>query len=113
MPRAEDYRQAGVELEHAPRVQVFELCRALAHQWHDQTLATEDERRFNVPRELGLLLTLDDWVHPDVVDTAVRPSRSATFQQLARVLASGDISEYQPAEPGNTHWRNWPDGGTL
>jgi hypothetical protein len=113
MPEAQDYRDADVELEHPPRAQVFELCRALAHRWRDQTLATADERCFNIPHDLVPLLTLDDWVHPDVVDAAVRPSRSASFQQLARVLASGDVGKYGPTEPGNTHWRNWPDGGTL
>jgi hypothetical protein len=113
VPNLEQYRQAGVELALPPRVQVFELCRALAHRARDDVLGTPDERRFNVPPDLRLLLTLDEWAHPDVVDDAVRPSGSETFQQLARVLATGDAREYRPAEPPNTHWRHWPEGGTL
>jgi hypothetical protein len=32
---------------------------------------------------------------------------------LAEVLARGDLSHYRSAEPCNTHWRHWPEGGTL
>lgn len=42
-----------------------------------------------------------------------RPSGSLTFQRLATVLETGDISAYRPMAQANTHWRNWPDGGTL
>jgi hypothetical protein len=113
MPDQAAYRRAGVTLGDPPHVQIFELCRVLAHEARDAVLATTDERRVNVPAELQLLLTLDAWAHPDVVDETKRPSGSATFQQLARVLVSGDISEYRPAEAPNTHWSNWPEGGTL
>jgi hypothetical protein len=113
VPDQAAYQRAEVNLEQPPAVQVFELCRALAHEARDAVLATPDERRFNVPDELQLLLSLDEWAHPDVVDSSKRPSGSEAFQQLARVLVSGDVDEYQPTEVPNTHWRNWPDGGTL
>ena len=113
IPGSAVFQRAGVALEFPPRVQMFELCRVLAHEAREQVLATPDERRVNVPPELQLLLTLDEWAHPDVADDAARPGGSATFQQLARVLVSGDISDYRPHETPNTHWRNWPEGGTL
>ena len=28
-------------------------------------------------------------------------------------LRTGDVSLYSPAAPANTHWKNWPEGGTL
>ena len=55
---------------------------------------------------------LDGWHHPDVVADE-RPSANETFQQLAAVLSTGDASLYQPVQPFNTHWRHWPEGGTL
>jgi hypothetical protein len=113
IPDAAAYQRAGVALQQPPPAQVFELCRVLAHEARDDVLATPDERRFNVPSELQLLLTLDEWAHPDVVDEAKRPSGSATFQQFARVLVGGNVNEYRPTEAPNTHWRNWPNGGTL
>lgn len=113
VPDQAAYRRAGVKLAQPPDVQVFELCRVLAHEARDAVLATPDERRFNVPEELQPLLILDEWAHPDVVDETKRPTGSAAFQQLARVLVTGNINEYRPTEPPNTHWLNWPAGGTL
>lgn len=112
LPGSSVYREAGIVLSEPPRVMVFELCRALAHTHRGQLLATPAERRANVPAELDQLLVLDDWSHPDVVDMACRPSGSASFRQLATALVSGDAGAYVPL-PGNTHWSNWPDGGTL
>jgi hypothetical protein len=113
MPDRAAYQRAGVVLENPPEVRIFELCRVIAHEARDAVLATPEERRFNVPAELQPLLTLDEWAHPNVVDETQRLSGSETFQQLARVLVSGDINEYRPTEAPNTHWRNWPEGGTL
>jgi hypothetical protein len=76
-------------------------------------LATDSERQSNVLRDLKSLLTLDDWHHPDVVEPECLPSGTATFRQLATVLASGDPSLYLPTESANTHWSNWPEGGLL
>ncbi len=115
IPNAEDCRRVGVPISGPPRVQVFELCRAIAYSIREDVLATPDERRTHVPLELRLLLTLDEWAHPDIVrpSGSGRPSRSPTSRQLAKVLASGDKAHYKPEEPSNTHWRNWPEGGTL
>src|SRR5438128_2131662 len=79
----------------------------------EQVLATPDERRVSVLPEMEQILQLEEWHHPNVVDEEERPSGSETFQPLARVLATGDVSVYQPSQPPNTHWRNWPEGGRL
>lgn len=42
-----------------------------------------------------------------------RPSSYETWPQLAEVLATGDTRHYQPTLPPNTHWRHWPDSGSL
>lgn len=75
-------------------------------------LATSDERRVSVLPEMEQLLLLEEWHHPNVVADN-RPSRSRTFQQLAKALETGQVREYAPAEAPNTHWRFWPDGGSL
>lgn len=31
----------------------------------------------------------------------------------SHVLETGDVGLYRPTAPPNTHWKNWPDGGTL
>src|SRR5262249_13552994 len=102
-----------IELSDPSRVRTFELCRYLAAIAGDRVLATPSEQRASVLPEMEQLIQVDDWNHPDVVDDSQRPSGSETFQQLARVLETGDVSLYRPTLPPNTHWRNWPNGGTL
>ena len=112
IPSLARFEELGIELEDAPRIQTFELCRFLAETERSDVLATPDERRVSVPEELTEILVLDEWNHPDVVSEDL-PSASETFQQLADVLVSGDLTKYRPTAPANTHWSNWPDGGLL
>jgi len=42
-----------------------------------------------------------------------RPSAYETWQQLAKVTATGDTSFYKPTVTPNTHWINWPGSGSL
>jgi hypothetical protein len=113
LPCVADYGRHGIELEQAPRVQVFELCRYLAAIARERVLTTPRERRVSVLPEMEQILQLNEWNHPNVVEDEERPSGSETFQQLARVLATGDVTLYQPSQPPNTHWSNWPEGGRL
>jgi hypothetical protein len=113
LPTAGEYARHGIELEEAPRVQVFELCRFLAEIAREDVLATPPEQRVSVLPEMEQILQLDEWHHPNVADDQERPSGSETFQQLAQVLATGDVRLYRPSQPPNTHWQNWPEGGRL
>lgn len=113
IPSIDKYKQRGIALENPPRVRVFELCRYLADVARNSVLATAEERRLSVLPAMMQILQLEEWHHPNVVDPEERPSRSQTFQQLAMVLATGNTGLYQPSLPPNTHWRNWPGGGSL
>jgi len=42
-----------------------------------------------------------------------RPGSYETWQQLAKVITSGDTSFYNPTLIPNTHWTNWPESGSL
>jgi hypothetical protein len=111
-PDAASYKACGITLAEPPRVRVAEFCRWLAATEREAVLATSDERRVSVEPSMAQLLQLEEWHHPGLVNDEIT-SRSPTFQQLARVLSTGDVSLYRPAEAPNTHWRNWPDGGSL
>lgn len=113
IPAFDEYAQRGITLSDPPRVQSFELCRLLADVARDSVLATAEERRMSVLPAMTQILQIEEWHHPNVVDVKERPSGSETFQQLAQVLATGNTELYHPSHPPNTHWRNWPDGGTL
>lgn len=112
IPEPPEYAAHEIELEDYPRVRVFELCRLFADTHRESVLATIDERRMSVLPEMKQILQLEEWHHPDLAADE-RPGKSDTFRQLARVLAMGDPSQYQPTDEPNTHWRNWPEGGTL
>ena len=60
-----------VSSSNSPRVQVFELCRFLADVAREQVLATPQERRVSVLPEMEQILQLDEWHHPNVVDTTI------------------------------------------
>jgi hypothetical protein len=114
VPSREELRSIGIEpAEPEPeRVRTFEVCRYLAATERELVLATPEERRTHVPADLSTILVLDDWHHPDTVTGQVASDTTA-FRSLALVLATGDVGAYDRSEPGNTHWSNWPDGGSL
>lgn len=57
-------------------------------------------------REKTARFNLEEWENN-------RPSSYETWQQLAAVIATGDISLYQPTISPNSHWKNWPESGAL
>lgn len=111
-PALSRYVEYEVALQNSPNVSIFEFCRFLAASARTSVLAAADERRACVPPELELLMQLEEWNHPDLVN-GERPGTNATFKLLAEVLVHGNVSAYQPLKKPNTHWKNWPEGGTL
>ena len=113
LPGPADYLTAHIVLEDPGRPRIFEVCRVLADRERGSVLATLAEREASLPQGMSLLLVLDEWNHPDIVDPSVLPSGNLTFQQLAAALESADMSIYCSPERSNTHWSNWPNGGML
>ena len=106
------YRARGIRLRHPLRIELYELMRYLLPDHRDLLVASEQEIHQIVPPDLPRLLRLDEWRHPDLVEDQ-RPSALKTFRMIAQVLVTGDPSEYEPPRRANTHWSNWPEGGTL
>lgn len=113
MPSLVDLIAHGIEPRGPHHVRTYELCRYLAAINRDAVLATPHERRVSIRPEMDELLVLQEWNHPNVCDDSEYPSGSITFRQLANVLESGDAGEFRPTLQPNTHWKNWPQGGTL
>ncbi|VEP12386.1 conserved hypothetical protein [Hyella patelloides LEGE 07179] len=111
LPTPEDYRTCKIQLEES-KVQTFEFCRFLAATARNKVLATEQERRISVLPEMKQILQLEEWNHPDLINGKLA-SNSETFQQLAKVLSTGDTKYYNPTQPSNTNWINWLGGGRL
>jgi len=113
VPTRDEFGSLGITLEDSSNVYIYELWRAVAATHRDLVLASEDELRKLVPNDFDLVLRLDEWNHPDVVNPDQKASSSETFQQIAVVLETGDVSKYQPSREANNHWSNWPNGGQL
>lgn len=113
LPSVADYAQYDIELSDRDQIEVYEVCRWLAAAHRAHIVATEAERRVHVPLALPQILLLDEWNHPDVCNMDCLPSTSQTFVSIANALVAADGSRYQSTLPPNTHWRNWPNGGSL
>jgi len=42
-----------------------------------------------------------------------RPSSYETWQQLADVIVTGDVTHYRPNLPSNSHWSHFPESGSM
>jgi hypothetical protein len=107
-----DLAAKGIELVDPPHITGAELVRSLLPEHRELLLATEAELYERIPVDLPRVLQLEEWHHPDLAGDEL-PGQSQTFQMIARVLETGDADQYRPVEAPNTHWRFWPDGGTL
>jgi hypothetical protein len=107
-----ELRGTRVPIDAPGGTPLAEVFRKLVPEHRELLLATEDELRKAVPGDLVRLLQLEEWRHPDVTGDEL-PSDTSTFRQLAEALVGGDASRYAPDAPPNTHWSNWPEGGTL
>jgi hypothetical protein len=76
-------------------------------------------RELNISKEV-LLKSLDFTEHNEKrIDNNKeewennRPSSYETWQLIAKVLVTGDTSQYKPTLEPTSHWKNWPDAGTM
>ena len=104
--------QHGLELLDPPNVDPVVVMRSLLPEQRLLLLASPEELAARNKDDLPLFITLDEWFHPDLAAGDL-PSGCETFQMLAAAISSGDAAVYRPTCKPNTHWRNWPDGGTL
>jgi hypothetical protein len=111
LPQMQDLAAAGIE-QQGDRLRVVELARYIAHHYRDLVLATEAERTAHLPEGVNLIRTFDDWYHPDLVNEEW-PSATSSFRAVAAMLADEPSDDAAITADGNTHWSNWPEGGSL
>lgn len=108
----EHYIAKKIALEFEDKITPWEFMRGLIPEYSNLFWLTEEEISKKIPKDLPVFMTLDNWHHPDLIADEI-PSDTQTFQQLANVIISGDKKLYNTNESNNTHWINWPEGGTL
>jgi|LakMenEpi03Aug12_release.lakeMendotaPanAssembly.Ray.scaffolds.fasta_scaffold525766_1 hypothetical protein len=108
----EHYKAKKITFEYEDKITPWEFMRGLIPEYSNLFWLRGKEISKKIPTDLPVFMTLDNWHHPDLV-VDERPSDTQTFQQLADVILTGDKRLYSTSETINTHWTNWPDGGTL
>jgi len=102
----------GIVLIDPPEIDPPALLRSLLPEHRNLLLASEKELAERNPGRLPLWLRLDEWDHPDLA-AGEMPSEKENFRMLAEAIATGNPGLYRPTSTPNTHWSNWPEGGTL
>ncbi len=110
--RPDALKRKGIIPAEEGYLSAIDLLRSLLPEHRELFLASEGEKRRRIPVDLSAFLQLEEWHHPDLAGGEL-PSGNETFQMLADAMVSGDRTRYRPTKAPNTHWRNWPDGGTL
>jgi hypothetical protein len=105
-------RGQPLAVDAVPGDPLEDVFRKLVPEHRNLLFADETELRSRIPDDLPKVLQLEEWHQPQF-SAEEPPSESETYQQIAEVLASGDIGRYRPSHPPNTHWSNWPDSGQL
>jgi hypothetical protein len=105
------YAAKGIVLDDSLVLHGQDLMRVLLPEHREAMLATEEERRRVIPPKLPLFAQLNEWHHPRVIREL--PSECSTFQNLAAAMVAMEPNMFRLTEEPNTHWRNWPEGGTL
>lgn len=106
------YTAKGIELQFSPRIQPWEVMRYIAPEFAHLFWVNRSEIADKIPPEMKAVATLYDWEHPDLV-VGENPSDKASFSLIADFILSGDEKILDQIQNGNTHWRNWQNGGTL
>ena len=128
----EKYERAGIHVpDHKEEIGWENVGRYLILNHSDLFRATDEELYKYLPKELEKIMVLDEWHHKDykeaeeLVDINRKNVASdyfdrhgpfdsyETYPMLAKVLATGDVSFYKPTMTPNTHWKFWPEAGSL
>jgi hypothetical protein len=108
----ERYYAKSIELENVPSISAWEFMRGLVPEERDGYLLRPVEMYLNIPSDLKMIMQLYDWYHPDMAASEL-PSATTTFQELAQVIVALDPTRFNNKGIQNTHWSNWPEGGSL
>lgn len=105
----DNYAGAGIDIDNAAPP-ALKILRYLATVRPEDLFVPSAELPALVDRknaDLGLLLEVDAWRHPDLGEDE-RPSDSPCLRALAEALATGNASAYR-CDPAtfNTHWSHW------
>jgi hypothetical protein len=112
------YKMRGIEFQNYdnPKHQIDfpSLVRFLDETNHDLFRATKAELYTFLPIDLPKIMEIDEWYHTPIKEYGgPPPSENETFQIIAEILETKNISKWKPTLKPNNNWRNWPEAGGL
>lgn len=106
------YHKRNIQLAIDNKITPWAFMRGLVPEQSHLFWMTKDEVFQKIPSELSEFIILSHWHHPNLIQ-GEKPSDTETFRQLGLAIETGDKSQYNPKEKENTHWSNWPFGGSI
>ena len=92
------------------------VTRMLNFKYPEVFNATEQELRTCLPKDLPILMTINEWYYTDCTkvrgfeDRSLSVFDNETYKIIADILVSKDITKYKPTKKPNSDWRNWKSG---
>ena len=94
------------------------LVRYLSQENPNVFSASEEELRYYLPSDLPKIFVIENWHHKDfamfpTADINIhkpygdRPSSYETWQMIADILVSKDVTLWKPVLKANSDWRHW------
>ncbi|KFC19881.1 hypothetical protein IO90_11680 [Chryseobacterium sp. FH1] len=72
--------------------------------------ATEEEIRKHIPKDIPKLITINDFHFVSAYDKTNPPSQQETYQLIAKILTTKNITNWKPTQKPNNCWKNWESG---
>ncbi len=72
--------------------------------------ATEEEIRKHIPKDIPKLMTIDEFHFVSPYDKTNPPSQQETYQLIAKILTTKNITNWKPTQKPNNSWKNWESG---
>jgi len=105
------YEQKEIKLETEGKIRPWEILRFITPEF--SSLFWLNNKELGIDITLKEELRLSNWEHPDNVDTLF--SDMLSFKEIAKSISNNSEFHRTKIETtnSNTHWSNWPLGGTL
>lgn len=90
----------------------MDLIRYLMEVNSDVVLATDEEVRTLIPKDIPKLMTISSYHYIPSYDEDFKkePSEQELFNFIAKVLVTSDVRLWKPTLSPNNHWLNWESG---
>ena len=108
------YTQLGIEIKdyENPRnlIGFADFLRYINEVSPELISASENEILEHIPSDLQKVMIIEDFHFISAYETKSPPSIQETYQMIADVLVTKDISAWKPTKEPNNHWSNWESG---